>query len=352
MARFTLPGQRFDARGFTLVELLVVIAIIGTLVGLLLPAVQAARESARMAQCSNNIKQIALGMHAYESANRCFPPGVVGYDWPGSTTTNPNLQTFNANFNLFGPLVRVLPFIEQDDVHSKFDYAKSLHDSPNSSAAATLIPTYLCPSYTGARTGTRPDLSRGFSSHTTAAGCYMGVLGYTTSAGGSWCGPSVNDSPNPVVGSGVGPRDGGSGDPGMFGIVGLKSNFTKRTRTTDVTDGLANTFMYGEYRHTIHNDIRVGAAFQTSSRWAPWALGVTLEGFGGVKGMRYSPNQRFTATSDQGRDVACMPFSSQHMGGVTMVMADASVVFVTDGIDLTIWRNCSSMAGREVDTKF
>ncbi len=134
------------------VELLMVVVIIALLVGLVLPAVGAARESARISQCSNNIKQIGIGMHAYESATRCFPPGVVGYDWPASATTNPNLQTFNANFNLFGPLVRVLPFIEQDDVHAKFDYAKSLQDSPNKSVAATLIPTYLCPSYTGAST--------------------------------------------------------------------------------------------------------------------------------------------------------------------------------------------------------
>lgn len=120
---------------FTLVELLVVIAIIGILVGLLLPAVQAAREAARRMQCSNNLKQIALATHNYESAYKRFP-GLTGS-------------------SSFSPQARVLPFIEQANLQNLIDFRLPLFVGPAfaarlnpvfSVAASTVVPTYLCPS--------------------------------------------------------------------------------------------------------------------------------------------------------------------------------------------------------------
>src|SRR5262249_13254984 len=93
-------------RGFTLVELLVVIAIIGILIALLLPAVQAAREAARRSQCSNNIKQLALGLHSFHDANKKFPPGSnVRATGPGDST--------NATKATFGWGAFILPYIEE-----------------------------------------------------------------------------------------------------------------------------------------------------------------------------------------------------------------------------------------------
>lgn len=117
-------------RGFTLVELLAVLAIIGTLIGLLLPAVQRAREAGRLAQCSNNLKQMGVALANYEQARKRFPPGN---DQIG--------QRFHA-WSSF-----VLPYLEQSAVSNRIDYTKPWDDpSGNLANVDITIPTYVCPS--------------------------------------------------------------------------------------------------------------------------------------------------------------------------------------------------------------
>ena len=103
-------------RGFTLIELLVVIAIIALLIGLLLPAVQAAREAARRIQCTNNIKQIALGAANYESSNQCFPPGH-NYGWCFGTGNAFGPFGGGTDCEMWAHLARILPFVEQLTVY-------------------------------------------------------------------------------------------------------------------------------------------------------------------------------------------------------------------------------------------
>jgi prepilin-type N-terminal cleavage/methylation domain-containing protein len=131
-----------NRHGFTLVELLVVIAIIGTLVGLLLPAVQAARETARRSECQNKLRQLGVGLANYESARRQLPNGADGYLWTSGTT--------NASM-----LVKILPFIEYQDLYQRWDFALPVSSSPNNAVANTLIPQFFCPTYTGAKQGAR-----------------------------------------------------------------------------------------------------------------------------------------------------------------------------------------------------
>ncbi|MFH1924011.1 MAG: DUF1559 domain-containing protein, partial [Planctomycetota bacterium] len=123
MAERRLFQRTADPSGFTLVELLVVIAIIGILIALLLPAVQAAREAARRAHCKNNLKQIGLALHNYQSTHQSFPPGVLGTS--GSTQANHKLHTWQA---------LILPFVEQVNLDSQYDYNVRFDHANNAAA--------------------------------------------------------------------------------------------------------------------------------------------------------------------------------------------------------------------------
>jgi len=132
------------ASGLTLVELLVVVAIIGILAGLLLPAVQSAREAARRTQCQNNLKQIGLALHAYHAARERFPAGCL--EWrPGPT--GPRRQLAWSVF--------LLPHLEQQPLYDSLDLSKAFDSPANAPAAATVLNVYLCPS--AARTTLRPS---------------------------------------------------------------------------------------------------------------------------------------------------------------------------------------------------
>ena len=135
--------------GFTLVELLVVIAIIGILIGMLLPAVQQVREAARRTSCANNIRQLALAVHNYESALGEFPVNQVG---PGEQIVSGEYATGHYSW-----LVPILPQLEQQNVFNLFDMRINNGDAdgymvdashPNAEAVSTLIETFLCPSDT------------------------------------------------------------------------------------------------------------------------------------------------------------------------------------------------------------
>jgi type II secretory pathway pseudopilin PulG len=120
-----------------LVELLVTIAIIATLIGLLLPAVQSARESARAIACRNNLKQIGLALTNYESAKRAYPPGDDRRSWVRQGTEEPLHHGWSSY---------VLPFVEQAGLAIGIDYRVGYFDVPNQPAASTKISFYECPS--------------------------------------------------------------------------------------------------------------------------------------------------------------------------------------------------------------
>ncbi|WP_372721306.1 DUF1559 domain-containing protein [Novipirellula sp.] len=325
--------------GFTLVELLVVIAIIGVLVGLLLPAVQAAREAARRMSCSNNLKQIGLAVHNYESATKSLPAA-----WSPSATTGDGWST----------QARILPYIEAISLASAIDFGAGYGgatlqvDGVAVPISSYRVPTYLCPS--------EPNDTQRMG--TSGPEHYPLNYGYN---GGVWF--TYN------------PNDNSIGD-GSFAA-------NRYLKFRDCLDGLSNTLAFSEvkawtpyYRDlsqagdlskpTLPSEIcTLGGSFKTDTGHTEWVDGrVHQSGFTTT----FSPNKKVlcsengieydvdftnfregkTATAPIPKTYASVTSRSYHVGGVNTCLMDGSVRFVTDSIDLDLWQGLSTRAGREV----
>ncbi len=138
-------AQRGAKDGFTLIELLVVIAIIGVLIALLLPAVQSAREAARRAQCSNNLKQIGIGMHNYEGTFGAFPPGYLTLPGGGGVHGEPDPTTLDTGPGwAYGTML--LPYIEQESLYQNVNINLPCWFEANTTGVRTSLEMFLCPS--------------------------------------------------------------------------------------------------------------------------------------------------------------------------------------------------------------
>ncbi len=223
-----LHGRRADgrrSRGFTLVELLVVIAIIGILVALLLPAVQAAREAARRMQCTNNLKQIGLGIHSFHDIYNKVPPARWRDDWP----------TW---------LALILPYLEEANALELWDTNESYFDPVNAAARQAMVPTYVCP------TRRTPQLTLGDRNNPGdeavpgAPTDYAGNSGNNV-VGGIWYW-GTNDLDHEKELDGViisqihfsGLKDDERGDD--------ETRWASRIGFKKITDGLSNTLLAGE----------------------------------------------------------------------------------------------------------
>lgn len=301
-------------QGFTLVELLVVIAIIGILVGLLLPAVQAAREAARRMQCSNNLKQLALACHNYESAHKRFPlaftPAIAPYD----------RNAVNNRQESWGWGALILPFIEQSNLHQQLgvnDYslrALIANENPNilNTAARPLLetglPTYQCPSDSGADQQIHRQRHYGGGRGTDIAGWgnwRPGRSNYIACRG-------TRDQPQRV-----------NDTHGMF----MENT---AIRFSDIIDGTSNTFLIGE-RDSLYG--RGGTWIGVRNPRGARARGIYYV-TANVRPPLNSSDPPFGWNGSSNRAVQA-GFSSLHTGGAQFCYADGSVHFISQNID---WR--------------
>ena len=318
------PARAGRARGFTLIELLVVIAIIAILIALLLPAVQQAREAARRVQCRNNLKQIGLALHNYESSHRVFPPGTLGFP-----------KVFSAHAHL-------LPYVDQAPLQNLIDYDYPPLDfgipgwEVNEAASKTVVSLFLCPS----------DRDR-------VPGSDFGATSYVAN-----------------VGSGL-PNDGSSNN--ADGIIFVRSSIG----FADIRDGTSNTVAFSESllgsgqasaagsppadpaREVL--ELPMGTATTPSDCSSPG--GGMWSGQRGAKWINghygdtlynhfYGPNAQQWDCGNGFHNFGLTAARSQHEGGVFILLCDGSVRFAGESVDLGTWRAIATRQGNEVVGEF
>jgi prepilin-type N-terminal cleavage/methylation domain-containing protein len=342
-ASFHKTFKNVSRSAFTLVELLVVIAIIGILVGLLLPAVQSAREAARRMSCQNNIKQLGLALHNYESTYKMFPPSSVA---TGGSASQP-----------WSGVSFMLPYLEGNSTFQLINFSTGYHDGANKAnfppngVAAVRVPMLLCPS--------EPEDRPRLNTTTNLPEHYP--LNYVLNVGRYLVYNPVNQA------------DGG----GAFAV-------NAKIKPANFLDGLSNTLAFAEvkaYQPRWHDSTlpttlptspdavaatMSGGAWSENSGHTEWVCGRAIHtGFTTT----FTPNTRVPYTtagrtfdidvssSREGRNTTDATYAvitprGYHVGMVHVGLMDGSVRGVTNSINLDTWRSLGSRAGREVTSEY
>jgi len=303
----SLVKQR--SQGFTLIELLVVIAIIAILIALLLPAVQQAREAARRTSCKNNLKQIGLAIHNYESTHSRLPSSGQGLSF-----TTPITQYFDKQ----STFTHILPFIERANLYSSYDFRFAYNETPgNMAVAQKAISGYLCPSAV-LRNGNTD--SKGY-----------GAIDYGATL-------HTNIDPNT-----------GLPNSAFLAPGGLGWNYI---RLADITDGTSNTIAIGEDvgrndgMNSLYDDPAAPGFKRSHWRWAEPdnAFGVS-----------FTPNVHRNPWGGPPTctwiNMNCGPndeLFSFHTGGCHVLLCDGSVRFISDSLDFRVLRGLVTRDGGEV----
>ncbi len=312
---------RIRRSGFTLIELLVVIAIIAILIALLLPAVQQAREAARRTQCKNNLKQIGLALHSYHDSFRCFP------------------YAQESSAKGFSAVSQILPYLDQAPLYNLINFSVPQNDPANTPARMTELTVFRCPS-------DGPN---------------------TLSAQGGGINYMANKGTGVIWQDPTGPN---TGFPPQTGVLFYQS----RIRIGDITDGTSNTAAFSERLLTDGNNGLVSprsdvffspAAPTTPDEAVSMCAAVDITNLANqfplFMGAPWIHGQHTYLHIDTPNTRSCgfftvlranMPPSSQHIGGVHLLLCDGSVRFVSENIDRPLWRAVGSRAGGETVGEF
>jgi len=327
---------RTGRRALTLIELIVALAIIGILIALLLPAVQAAREAARRAQCSNDLKQIGLAMHNYYSTFRSFPASAVvkGQTATAPVPGSPRKDGVGAGFSWMVP---ILPFVEQMALYDMIDSKGSPYDGSENHkmVARTVLPVYMCPSYAGPKFSEAPE----YPANSQALSNYAGL-------GASHVASLYATEKEPIGGK---KHPNGLLGPGVW--VDIR----------DVTDGTSNTLMACETREEKYaawfdgtTASVVALAEQTSPKFEETDARVYQPKPGVAITLNYGdanarpPKAYLPAASHSGKDDWVHGPGSRHPGIANHLIADGSVHALADTIDAGIYMSLVTRAGGEV----
>ncbi len=309
-------------RAFTLVELLVVIAIIGVLVGLLLPAVQAAREAARRMQCSNNLKQMGLALHNYESTYKKLPIGAL---WSRGALANPGWG--------MSWWVRILPFVELNNLADRLSMEGShpgtlANTTPTWTGAAVngpivnglLIPLMVCPS-----SPLQAVRSSGYA-HTITCPQYTGIMGavsdtgttgFQNAAGRQWTHATAN----------------------TISAIGGGLVIWDSVRFGDISDGLSNLMIVGEQSDFGRDATGARVTINNHQGFMCSMINVSFTGFTervfNLTTLRYPPNSaNIVLAGVRNNNGGNNGLFSAHPGGVQVVLADGSVHFISQTVNL------------------
>jgi len=277
-------------RGFTLLEMLIVVAVICSLIALLLPAVQQAREASRRMTCQNNLCQLALAMHNYHATHRVLPPGCVGETTP--------LRSGMPTENHFGWLVQILPQLDEVNRWNQFDFSRNSYEQAVVPAAPEIM---FCPS--------NP------TSGTCYAGCY-------------------HDSAAPI-------------DVDNNGVLFLNSSI----RWRNITDGKSHTLLIGEHLPTAllagwHQGNESMLRYCGADGLEQWNTASS------AIGAYYQQVDPQAAAKAAAVPIVPQRFGSIHSGGANLALADGSVKFVSVDVDGSIFHRLGNRRDGEVIGSF